>query len=39
MIPSDVAPVPAEFPQKEAAIADRGAHRPMSQQQDRKSVV
>ena len=32
MIPSDVASVPAELPQKEAAIADRGAHRPMSQQ-------
>jgi hypothetical protein len=32
MIPSDVASVPAELPQKEAAIADRGVHRPMSQQ-------
>jgi hypothetical protein len=32
MISSDVASVPAELPQREAAIADRGAHRPMSQQ-------
>jgi hypothetical protein len=32
MIPSNVASAPAELPQKEAAIADRGGHRPMSQQ-------
>ena len=32
MIPSSVASVPAELPQKEDVIADRGANRPMSQQ-------
>jgi hypothetical protein len=32
MIPSNVGSVPAETPQKEDVIADRGAHRPMSQQ-------
>jgi hypothetical protein len=32
MISSSVASVPAELPQKEDVIADRGANRPMSQQ-------
>jgi hypothetical protein len=32
MIPSNAGSVPAEFPQKEDGIADRGAYSPMSQQ-------
>jgi len=32
MIPSKVGSVPAELPQKEDGIADRGAYSPMSQQ-------
>jgi hypothetical protein len=32
MIPSNVGSVPAELPQKEDVIAERGAHNPMSQQ-------
>lgn len=32
MSPSNVGSVPAELPQKEDVIADRGGHGPMSQQ-------